>query len=45
MLTLSYIALEEVEKDESKETMDEVMKEIAMDDGKIPADPLEGEWA
>ncbi|KAI0660640.1 hypothetical protein C8Q70DRAFT_976983 [Cubamyces menziesii] len=38
-------ALEEVEKDESKETMDEVMKEIAMDDGKIPADPLEGEWA
>ncbi|KAI0360998.1 hypothetical protein OH77DRAFT_1442914 [Trametes cingulata] len=38
-------ALEEAEKDESKETMDEVMKELAMDDGKIPVDPLEGKWA
>ncbi|KAI0778751.1 hypothetical protein BD413DRAFT_609321 [Trametes elegans] len=38
-------ALEEAEKDEGKETMDEVMQEIAMDDGKNPADPLEGEWA
>ncbi|OJT04486.1 hypothetical protein TRAPUB_4756 [Trametes pubescens] len=38
-------ALEEVEKDESKESMDEVMEELAMDDGKIPADPLEGTWA
>ncbi|KAH9897833.1 hypothetical protein C8Q73DRAFT_641408 [Cubamyces lactineus] len=38
-------ALEEAEKDESKETMEEVMKEIAMNDGKIPADPLEGGWA
>ncbi|KAI8990587.1 hypothetical protein BD414DRAFT_484111 [Trametes punicea] len=38
-------ALEEAEKEESKETMDEVMKELAMNDGKIPADPLEGEWA
>ena len=44
-LTPSPIALEEAEKDESKETMDEVMKEIAMNDGRIPADPLEGEWA
>ncbi|KAI0652430.1 hypothetical protein C8Q79DRAFT_997479 [Trametes meyenii] len=38
-------ALEEVEKREGKESMDEVMKELAMDDGKIPVDPLEGEWA
>ena len=44
-MTLSLPALEEAEKDESKETMDEVMKETAMNDGKIPADPLEGEWA
>ncbi|CDO73062.1 hypothetical protein BN946_scf185007.g116 [Trametes cinnabarina] len=38
-------ALEEAEKSEGKETMDEVMKELAMDDGQIPVDPLEGEWA
>ncbi|OSD06253.1 hypothetical protein PYCCODRAFT_1450228 [Trametes coccinea BRFM310] len=38
-------ALEEAEKSEAKETMDEVMKELAMADGKIPVDPLEGEWA
>ncbi|KAI0639985.1 hypothetical protein C8Q77DRAFT_1152905 [Trametes polyzona] len=38
-------ALEEAEKGESKEKLDEVMKELAMDDGKIPANPLEGGWA
>ncbi|KAI0699351.1 hypothetical protein C8T65DRAFT_729035 [Cerioporus squamosus] len=38
-------ALEEVEKSESKESIDQVMKELAMDDSKVPADPLGGEWA
>ena len=38
-------ALEEMEKHESSETMDQVMKELAMDNSIIPADPLEGEWA
>ncbi|KAI0828932.1 hypothetical protein BC628DRAFT_1417315 [Trametes gibbosa] len=38
-------ALEQAEKDESRETIDEIMKELAMSDGKIPADPLEGNWA
>ncbi|KAI0673705.1 hypothetical protein C8Q78DRAFT_645656 [Trametes maxima] len=38
-------ALEEIEKTEGKETMDDIMKELAMDDSKIPLDPLEGEWA
>ncbi|KAH9849291.1 hypothetical protein C2E23DRAFT_737810, partial [Lenzites betulinus] len=38
-------ALEEAENDEGKETIGEIMKELAMDTDKIPADPLEGEWA
>ncbi|RPD65147.1 hypothetical protein L227DRAFT_591317 [Lentinus tigrinus ALCF2SS1-6] len=38
-------ALEEVEKSESKETIDQVMKELAMDGSKVPADPLGGGWA
>ena len=38
-------ALEEIEKYESSETMDQVMKELAMDKSIIPADPLQGEWA
>ncbi|KAH9913334.1 uncharacterized protein BXZ73DRAFT_92980 [Epithele typhae] len=38
-------ALEEAEDRESQESIDEVMKELAMDVEKIPADPLEGLWA
>ena len=40
-----FTALEEAEKSESKNSIDEVMQELAMNDDKIPADPLEGEWA
>ncbi|RDX51857.1 hypothetical protein OH76DRAFT_1470623 [Lentinus brumalis] len=38
-------ALEEAEKSEGKESIHQVMKELAMDDSKIPADPLKGGWA
>ena len=38
-------ALEEVEKTEGKESMTDVMKELAMDTDKIPANPLKGVWA
>ncbi|KAI0756322.1 hypothetical protein C8Q80DRAFT_1215316 [Daedaleopsis nitida] len=38
-------ALEEVEKSESNESMEQVMKELAMDESEIPPNPLEGEWA
>ncbi len=37
-------ALEEAEKGEGKEKVDQILKELAMEDEKIPADPLEGEW-
>lgn len=38
-------ALKEVEEEESKESIAHVMKELAMDAEKIPAEALEGEWA
>ena len=38
-------ALEEAEKREAKEKVDQRVEELAMEDEKIPADPLEGEWA
>ncbi|TBU54882.1 hypothetical protein BD310DRAFT_961148 [Dichomitus squalens] len=38
-------ALEEAEKNEGKSSIGQVLKELAMDDEKIPSDPLEGEWA
>ncbi|OBZ79845.1 hypothetical protein A0H81_01472, partial [Grifola frondosa] len=38
-------ALQETEKSESKESIQQVLKELATDAEKIPADPLEGEWA
>lgn len=38
-------ALAEVEKKESKESIAQVLKELAMDAREIPAEPLEGEWA
>ena len=44
-IIILFTALEEAEKNESKNSIDEVMQELAMNDDKIPADPLEGEWA
>ena len=44
-MLMCLAALEEVEKGEAKEKVDQILKELAMDDEKIPADPLEGEWA
>lgn len=38
-------ALKEVEEQGSKESVAHVMKELAMDAEKIPAEALEGEWA
>ena len=38
------LALKEAEEQESKESIDEVLKELAVDAEKIPAEPLEGEW-
>ncbi|KAH9937382.1 uncharacterized protein B0H18DRAFT_950258 [Fomitopsis serialis] len=35
----------EVEEEEGREAVEEVFKELAMDVGKIPADPLGGQWA
>lgn len=37
-------ALAQAEKAESKQSIDSVLKELAMDAEKIPAQPLEGEW-
>ena len=44
-MLMRVAALEEVEKRESKEKVDQILQELAMEDEKIPADPLEGEWA
>ncbi|KAL6304868.1 hypothetical protein BKA93DRAFT_825472 [Sparassis latifolia] len=38
-------ALHEKEEDEAKESIQDIFKELAMDAQKIPAEPLEGEWA
>lgn len=38
-------ALGDVETKEGREAVEEVFKELAMDAGKIPADPLGGQWA
>ena len=38
------VALEEAEKGEGKEKVGQILKELAMEDEKIPADPLEGQW-
>lgn len=40
-----YPALEEIEGKESRESVQEVFKELAMDSDRIPADPLGGHWA
>ncbi|THH19029.1 hypothetical protein EW146_g2062 [Bondarzewia mesenterica] len=37
-------ALHELEEKESKDTVDEVMRELAVDKDKFPAEPLEGQW-
>ncbi|KDQ63331.1 hypothetical protein JAAARDRAFT_119687 [Jaapia argillacea MUCL 33604] len=37
-------ALRELEEEESHESIEEVLKELAMDEGKIPAEPLKGSW-
>jgi hypothetical protein len=37
-------ALKEAEEGESKVSIDQVLKELAMDAERIPADPLEGKW-
>lgn len=37
-------ALKEAEEHESNESIDQVLKELALDSEKIPAEPLEGEW-
>ena len=42
--TIRNIALKEAEEQESRESIDQVLKELAMDAEKIPAEPLEGEW-
>ncbi|KAH9950999.1 hypothetical protein B0H21DRAFT_413389 [Amylocystis lapponica] len=38
-------ALTETEEKEGRETIEQVLKELAIDSEKIPADPLEGQWA
>ncbi|KZT08550.1 uncharacterized protein LAESUDRAFT_742284 [Laetiporus sulphureus 93-53] len=38
-------ALHELEERESKETIQQIMKELALDSEKIPVNPLEGDWA
>jgi hypothetical protein len=37
-------ALREVEKKESQENINTVLKELALHSEKIPAEPLNGEW-
>ncbi|TFK56712.1 hypothetical protein OE88DRAFT_1803380 [Heliocybe sulcata] len=37
-------ALKEAAEKEEDESIQEVLKELAMDGGKIPAEPLKGEW-
>ncbi|GJE86190.1 hypothetical protein PsYK624_022700 [Phanerochaete sordida] len=44
-LIIVRAALTEIEEQESKESIDHVLKELAIDAHKIPAEPLEGEWA
>lgn len=44
-LKVSGIALTEAEAEESKESIDEILKELAIDAEKIPAEPLKGDWA
>lgn len=38
------VALKDVEEKESRESIDTVLKELAIHAEKIPADPLKGEW-
>ena len=41
----SWSALAEAEAGEGKHPVQAVLKELAMESGKIPAQPLEGNWA
>lgn len=45
MLKSLLLALTEAEGNESKRSVQAVLKELAIESGNIPAQPLEGNWA
>lgn len=40
----TFVALTKAEQEEAKGTIDHVLKELAINAERIPAEPLEGEW-
>jgi hypothetical protein len=44
VLTNSHTALREAEEKESEESIDEVLRELATDSARFPAEPLDGDW-